>query len=89
MRRQRSVNVIMYIPKTEEGRLELARRVSDVHANAVNRRLKDLVCPTSQKLALLDAVIQTAREKSQAAARAQTLTEQYPQKEWEQDEIGR
>ena len=58
------VNVIVYYPKTEEGKEDLARRVADVHAAAVNQRLKSLNCPTSQKLALLDAVIETRKKES-------------------------
>jgi len=58
------INVIVYYPKTEEGKEELAQRVSDVHAAAVNQRLKSLNCPTSQKQELLDAVIETAKKRS-------------------------
>ena len=58
------INLIVYDPKTEAGKEELARRVSDVHAAAVNQRLKSLNCPTSQKLALLDAVIETKKRES-------------------------
>ena len=58
------VNLIVYHPKTEAGKDELARRVADVHAAAVNQRLKSLNCPTSQKLALLDAVIETRKKES-------------------------
>ena len=50
--------------KTEEGQIELAKRVSDVHAAAVTQRIKSLNCPTSQKLELLDAVIETVKERS-------------------------
>ena len=57
-------NLIVYYPKTEEGQLELAKRVSDVHAAAVIQRIKSLNCPTSQKLELLDAVIETVKERS-------------------------
>ena len=55
------INVIVYYPKTEEGKEELARRVSDVHAATVNQWLKSLNCPTQQKHELLDAVIETVR----------------------------
>ena len=55
------INLIVYYPKTEEGQIELAKRVSDVHAAAV---IKSLNCPTSQKLELLDAVIETVKERS-------------------------
>ena len=58
------INLIVYYPKTEEGQLELAKRVSDVHAAAVTQRIKSLNCPTSQKLELLDAVIETVKERS-------------------------
>ncbi len=44
--------------------MELAKRVSDVHAAAVTQRIKSLNCPTSQKLELLDAVIDTVKERS-------------------------
>ena len=58
------INLIVYYPKTEEGQIELSMRVSDVHAAAVTQRIKRLNCPTRQKLALLDAVIETVKEKS-------------------------
>ena len=58
------INLIVYYPKTEEGQMELAKRVSDVHAAAVTQRIKSLNCPTCQKLALLDAVIETVKERS-------------------------
>ena len=58
------INLIVYYPKTEEGQMELAKRVSDVHAAAVAQRIKSLNCPTSQKLELLDAVIETVKERS-------------------------
>ena len=62
MRKMAPVNVIVYYPKTEEGQEELRRRVALVHADAVNRRLKELTCPERQKLELLDAVIDTVRK---------------------------
>ena len=42
----------------------MAGRVSDAHATAVTQRLKSLNCPTSQKLELLDAIIETVKERS-------------------------
>ena len=62
------IHVIVYYPKTEAGKDELARRGSDVHATAVNQRLKSLNCPTSQKLKLLDAVIETKKKESRERA---------------------
>lgn len=64
IRKMAPINLIVYYPKTEEGKEELARRVSDVHATTVNQRLKSLNCPTYQKLELLDAVIKTAKTRS-------------------------
>lgn len=61
IRRMAPINLIVYYPKNKEGKEELARRVSDIHAAAVNQRLKSLNCPTNQKLDLLDAVIETAK----------------------------
>ena len=64
IRKMAPINLIVYYPKTEEGKEELARRISDVHAAAVNQRLKSLNCPTNQKLDLLEAVIETTKQKS-------------------------
>lgn len=68
MRKMAPVNVIVYYPKTEEGREYLARRVAEVHANAVIRRLKSLNCPTRQKLELLDAVVNTVQKNQEQEA---------------------
>lgn len=68
IRKMASIHVIVHYPKTEAGKEELARRVSDVHATAVNQRLKSLNCPTSQKLELLDAVIKTKKTESRERA---------------------
>ena len=57
------VNLIVYYPKNEEGQPELATRVSDVHSAAVTQRIKSLNCPTSQKLELLDAVIEAVKDR--------------------------
>ena len=68
IRKMAPIHVIVYYPKTEAGKEELARRGSDVHATAVNQRLKSLNCPTSQKLELLDAVIKTKKTESRERA---------------------
>lgn len=62
------VNLIVYHPKTEEGKADLVRRVSEVHAGAVCQRLKNLNCPTRQKLELLDAVIMTVKKRNREQA---------------------
>ena len=58
------IDLVVYYPKTEEGQMELAKQVSDVHAAAVIQRIKSLNCPTRQKLGLLDAVIESVKERS-------------------------
>ncbi len=63
------INLIVYHPKTEEGQMELAKRVSDVHAAAVTQRIKSLHCPTRQKLELVDAVIETVKKRSREQTR--------------------
>ena len=68
IRQMAPINLIVYYPKTEEGKEELAKRVSDVHAAAVTQRLKSLNCPTQQKLDLLDAVIDTVKKRSREQA---------------------
>ena len=69
MRRSAPIHVIVHKPTSLDGKIELARRVADVHAQSVHRRIKELNCPTSQKLELLDAVIATVKKRS----REQTL----------------
>ena len=64
IRSKAPINLIVYHPKTAQGQEELARRVADAHASAVIQQLKNLNCPTSQKLQLLDAVIADAKKRS-------------------------
>lgn len=64
MKKHGPVDVIFSFPKTDAGREELARRVAEVHADAVVRRIKELSCPTAQKLELLDAVIAAAKQRT-------------------------
>ena len=60
-RKSAPIQVIVHYPKTEEGKQELARRVADVHADFVISTINRLNCPTSQKLELLQAVIDTTK----------------------------
>lgn len=61
MRMPVPINIIVYPPETETGKLELAGRVASIHADAVTNRIKELNCPKQQKLALLESVIDTAK----------------------------
>jgi len=65
-RKSTPINVIVYYPKTEEGKRELANRVADAHASMVTQYLKKLKCPTEQKVQLLDAVIDSVAKKRKA-----------------------
>ena len=65
IRRMAPIHLIVYFPKTKEGKEALAKRAADVHAASVHRRLKALNCPTAQKLELLDAIIETVRKRFQ------------------------
>ena len=69
IRKMAPVNVIVYFPKTPEGQEELEKRVAEVHASAVTQQIKHLTCSTSQKQALLDAVIETAKMNSREQER--------------------
>ena len=56
-----SLQVVVMQPETAEGRAELARRVAQVHAEAVMYTLQRLDCPDRQKRDLLQAVLETLR----------------------------
>jgi hypothetical protein len=62
------INLIVNFPNTKEGQIDLANRVSDVHASVVVQQIKSLNCPVSQKLELLDAIIKTAKNRSKERA---------------------
>ena len=64
MRTPVPISIIVHHPTTLDGKTELAKRTSEVHAQAVICRIKGLNCPTQQKLALLDAVIHTVTKNS-------------------------
>ena len=40
-RKSAPINVIVYYPKTEQGKRELAERVADIHADMVNQYIKN------------------------------------------------
>ena len=57
MRNSAPIKVKMYLPQSEAGRQELARRVAGVHADAVVAKVKGLPCSTEQKQALIDCIL--------------------------------
>ena len=64
IRNMAPINLIVYSPETEEGQTELAKQIANLHAAAVTQHIKLLNCPTNQKLALLEAVLNTVKERS-------------------------
>ena len=67
MPKQKPIRVIVYAPKEKAGQQELARRVAEVHADAVIARIKRLSCSVAQKQKLLDALITDVRKRSAIA----------------------
>ena len=57
------INLIVYYPKTEAGKCELAQRVADVHAETVKQTVSKLNCSSKQKEQLIDSVIRSASGK--------------------------
>jgi len=57
------MNIIVHCPESEEAKQELAKRVAIVHAQAIVQKVKSLSCPLTQKIALLDAVIEKIKEE--------------------------
>lgn len=74
MRRNAPIIVRLYAPDTMAGQRELADRVANVHAMAVQGAIKRLRCPDRDKLRLLDAIIQTAQERAAANNTLQSET---------------
>lgn len=57
------INMIIYYPKSEEGKKQLAQRVAQIHADSVIDRIKRLNCPSDQKTELLNAVLNTPKNE--------------------------
>ncbi|HEX2944566.1 MAG TPA: hypothetical protein VHT96_01265 [Clostridia bacterium] len=53
-----TTNIIVYYPKSESGKQELAKRVATVHAQSVVEYIKKLSCPLEQKVKLIEAIKQ-------------------------------
>ena len=66
MRKAAPINIIVHYPTTEEGWRELRRRVAEVHADVVTNYIRNLKCPTWQKIKLVDAIIEDAKKKIEA-----------------------
>lgn len=67
MKNSPPIQMTVQTPDTEAGRQELARRVAELHADAVADALAGLPCPPRQKLELLQAVMDAVREAQRPA----------------------
>ena len=63
MRKSAPVKIKVYYPQTDEGRQELARRVSDVHSDYVAAQIDKMNVPIKEKLRMLEAVAATQKRK--------------------------
>lgn len=52
------IDLVIYTPQTPEGKLELSRRIAEIHADVTIRRIKELNCSASQKVQLVNALVQ-------------------------------
>lgn len=69
-RRSAPIKVVVHYPTTEEGKRELAERVAEVHADFVLQYVRKLQCPSKQKEELIDAVIESAKERQKQEKKA-------------------
>ena len=65
MKRSKVYTLKVYKPDSTAGNKELARRISGIHSEFVNRRIAQLTCTNQQKLRLMDSVIKEARRKDE------------------------
>ena len=57
------MNVIVHYPETADKQAELAKNVAKLHAESIVRYIEKLNCPADQKLALIDSIIATVKNK--------------------------
>ena len=58
---QKDIPVVLHMPEAPDVRESLQARIDRIHADAIINYLRRLECPTEQKLALLDAIIEKAK----------------------------
>lgn len=57
------MNVIVHYPETADKQAEIAKSVAKLHAESIIRYIEKLNCPADQKLALIDSIIATVKNK--------------------------
>ena len=58
------IRIIVHHPVKKEAQRELENQVARVHADFVLSKVKSLSCPSDQKLALIDSIIEKANNSS-------------------------
>ena len=66
MKHSKVIAINVYMPESAAGKEELARHVSGIHSELVNRKINQLPCSNKQKQHLLDAVIAEAKKQASA-----------------------
>ena len=61
--KSRAVSLNVCPPDTEAGRDALGKLLAQLYADTVLQKIQALSCPAQQKLALLEAVIHTAKKQ--------------------------
>lgn len=55
------IEVIVYLPHSTQGQVELSKRVAVVHAQIIQTYISRLDCPTDQKIDILNAIQNSIR----------------------------
>lgn len=58
MKKYTPIKLVVHYPQTEKGKRELEKRVAFVHSEAISRFINKFNCPASQKIELLDLILE-------------------------------
>ena len=56
------IEVIVYLPHSTQGQVELSKRVAAVHAQIIYTYISRLDCPSDQKIAILNMIQSSIRD---------------------------
>ncbi len=65
MSKSQEIKVVVYYPKTEEGMRQLSQRVAEAHADAVIHKINGMRGSIKEKISLMQAVANIAKNKEQ------------------------
>lgn len=57
------MKVIVHYPTSKDAQRELSKRVAQIHAEAITRRINDLSCSQEQKLKLINSISEAVTNK--------------------------